>query len=401
MTSAAREGQPGGLRARLDGPLPDRRPAGGGPLVAICLATYDPPLDLLELQLASIAAQTHRDFVCVVSDDASPAPKVEALLRLTAGDPRFQVFRNERRLGFRGNFEACLARVPEGAQFVALADQDDRWYPGKLERCLAAFQPSVELVYSDVRVVTRDGRVVSDTFWTWRRNDPGDLGALLLLNAVPGAASVFRAGLLELVLPFPAATATPFHDHWIACVALAHGALAHVPAPLQDYRQHAGNALGHPGGGRATAGSWARTLWRERRRRGLRTTLRTELERLAATHRQDVRGLAELARTLALRVPSPAPAKARILARAAAADRSVTALLRLALRERLRQGPGRAAGPRLVAATVAARLLAVRDRLRGAPPPEDAGKGEAQARPAGTCPGPVAGTGAASAGAGR
>jgi hypothetical protein len=353
--------------------LPARRAASGRPLVAICLATHDPPLDLLEIQLASIAAQTHRELVCIVSDDASPPPKYEALLRLTAGDPRFHVFRSERRLGFRGNFEACLARVPEGVPFVALADQDDRWYPDKLERCLAAFRPGVELVYSDARVVTRDGRVISDTFWTWRRNDPDDLGALLLLNAVPGAAAVLRAGLLGLILPFPAATATPFHDHWIACVALARGTLARVDGPLQDYRQHEGNALGHPGAGRATAGSWARSLWRERGRRGLSTALRDELERLAAIHRQDVRALAELARALALRVPSPAPAKARILARAAAADRSVTALLRLALRERLRQGPGRAAGPRLVAATIAARILALRERLRGAPPPEGPG----------------------------
>ena len=41
------------------------------PLVAICMATYEPPPDLLRRQLDSMRAQTHANWVCVISDDCS------------------------------------------------------------------------------------------------------------------------------------------------------------------------------------------------------------------------------------------------------------------------------------------------------------------------------------------
>ncbi|MFL5826633.1 MAG: hypothetical protein ACJ76V_08940, partial [Thermoleophilaceae bacterium] len=51
----------------------DEPEPGTGPLVAICMATYEPPLDLFRRQMESIRAQTHRNWVCVISDDCSSA----------------------------------------------------------------------------------------------------------------------------------------------------------------------------------------------------------------------------------------------------------------------------------------------------------------------------------------
>src|SRR4051794_24936017 len=42
-----------------------------GPLVAIAMATYEPPPELLRAQVESIRAQTHTDWICVISDDCS------------------------------------------------------------------------------------------------------------------------------------------------------------------------------------------------------------------------------------------------------------------------------------------------------------------------------------------
>ncbi len=53
-------------------PIPLEEPEPGvGPLVAICMATHEPPPELLRRQLDSIRAQTHRNWVCVISDDCS------------------------------------------------------------------------------------------------------------------------------------------------------------------------------------------------------------------------------------------------------------------------------------------------------------------------------------------
>lgn len=61
-------------RLTLAGPAAEPVPAppGAGPdLVAICMATHDPPRDLFARQVESIRAQTHADWVCVISDDRS------------------------------------------------------------------------------------------------------------------------------------------------------------------------------------------------------------------------------------------------------------------------------------------------------------------------------------------
>ena len=42
------------------------------------MATYEPPAELLERQLESLRAQTHTDWICVISDDASEPGGVRA-----------------------------------------------------------------------------------------------------------------------------------------------------------------------------------------------------------------------------------------------------------------------------------------------------------------------------------
>src|SRR4051812_23757877 len=83
-----------------------------GPLVAICMATYEPPLDLFERQLESIRGQTHRNWVCVVSDDCSAPERFAAIEAAIDGDPRFVVSRSPERLGFYRNFQRALAMAP-------------------------------------------------------------------------------------------------------------------------------------------------------------------------------------------------------------------------------------------------------------------------------------------------
>ncbi len=213
-------------------------------LVAICMATYDPPLDLLERQVDSIRAQTHGNWICIVSDDCSSPQRFEALRRVLGDDPRFIVSRSARRRGFYQNFERALAMVPPRADYVALADQDDRWHPEKLKTLLEAIG-GAELAYSDSRVVNSDGELISDTYWGKRRNNHTDLLSLLVANSVSGAGMLFRRELLDRALPFPPPQFAHFHDHWIALTALSLGEVVFVDRPLYDYVQHGQAALGH------------------------------------------------------------------------------------------------------------------------------------------------------------
>ena len=113
-------------------------PERAGGRVAICMATYEPPADLLRIQLDSIRDQTHGNWVCVISDDCSSEESFARLRELTDGDARFAVSRSTERLGFYRNFERALSMAPAAADFVSYCDQDDRWHPNKLARCSGA-----------------------------------------------------------------------------------------------------------------------------------------------------------------------------------------------------------------------------------------------------------------------
>ncbi len=230
----------------VEAPADLDRPAfrGEGPRVAICMATWEPPGELLERQLASLRQQTHANWVCLISDDASSDEGFGRIRGLIEDDPRFVVSRSPERLGFYRNFERALAMAPRDADFVALCDQDDRWRPDKLARLLNSIG-GAQLVYSDSRIITPSGEVVRPSFWTERRNNYTNFASLLLANSVTGAASLFRRELLDDALPLPPRLAKEYHDHWLAVVALARGEIAYVDEPLWDYVQHDATVIGH------------------------------------------------------------------------------------------------------------------------------------------------------------
>jgi glycosyltransferase involved in cell wall biosynthesis len=216
-------------------------PEGG---VAICMGTHNPPLELFERQVESIRSQTHRRWLCLISDDGSTPEALDGIRRILADDARFALFPAQRRRGFYANYERVLSLVPRSAAHVALCDQDDRWYPEKLELLLGALGNRHTLAYSDMRIVTPAGERLSDTYWKHRRNNWSDLGTLLLGNTITGAASLFRRSLLDYALPFPPRVGRAFHDHWLAVVALACGDVSYVDRPLHDYVQHPGVVIG-------------------------------------------------------------------------------------------------------------------------------------------------------------
>jgi glycosyltransferase involved in cell wall biosynthesis len=293
----------------------------GGPLVAICMATYEPPLELFRRQVESIRAQTHGSWVCVISDDCSSARAFAALAEVVGDDPRFVISRSPRRLGFYGNFERALSLAPEAARYVAMADQDDRWLPEKLETLVARIGDS-QLIYSDARVVRADGEVVSETYWSRRRNNHSDVLSLLVANAVTGAASLFRRDLLDYALPFPPAQFAHFHDHWIGLTALALGDIAFCDRPLYDYVQHGDASLGHAAANRMPA---------LRERLGsLRRDPRERVRMWRMHYFVDVCRLMQFATVLQMRCGERmAPGKRRVLDRFLRTDRSLPALARL------------------------------------------------------------------------
>ncbi len=215
------------------------------PLVAICMAAYNPPLEYFRREIDSILHQNYTNWICIINDDCS-RPEIFGQMQAILGvDRRFKIFRNMSNEGFYHNFERCLSYVPAQASFIALSDQDDIWHEDKLSRLLSQFDDKTLLVYSDMNIVNEKEEKIHSTYWTTRRNNYTGLDLLILANTVTGAASMFRKELLELLLPFPEKIGDAYHDNFIACVALSLGKIKYVDFPLYDYRQHSQNIFGH------------------------------------------------------------------------------------------------------------------------------------------------------------
>jgi glycosyltransferase involved in cell wall biosynthesis len=310
-------------------PVPDAQPvpvkwhAGTG-RVAICMTASNPSPDIFIKQIESIQKQTYPNWVCIISDDASSPVSRSTIRDAIKGDDRFTLIENETRLGFYRNFERALRFTPADADFIALSDHDDLWFPDKIEALLAEFQEDTQLVYSDMKLIDPADQVVAETFWTSRKNNYRNLATLFFANTITGAASMFRAALLPILLPFPERVIDAYHDHWLGLTALVKGKIRFINRPLYGYRQHGSNVIGHR---------------IEQRYPGLLHSLKAiarsgcDRMKLQALGREILGEAVQayphiihkivLAKTLLLRQPDARPSKKRILRRIARFERSL------------------------------------------------------------------------------
>lgn len=221
--------------------------------VSVVLCTYNGERWLPELW-RSLLAQARVPDQIVVRDDAS-GDGTFALLRKLAEEAqargiRVVLARNERNLGFVGNFEAALADAT--GEVVFLCDQDDVWHPQKIALMLESFEqrPGLLLLHSDARLVDEAGHNMHcglfEALEVTRRerallHSGRAFDALLRRNLATGATLAFRLSLLNGVAPFPPEWV---HDEWLAIIAAAMGEVDCLEQPLIDYRQHGGNQIG-------------------------------------------------------------------------------------------------------------------------------------------------------------
>ncbi|MFT4918317.1 MAG: glycosyltransferase involved in cell wall biosynthesis, partial [Zhongshania aliphaticivorans] len=98
------------------------------PKISVAMCTYNGERFLAE-QLDSILNQTYKNIELVVVDDVSTDGTLRLLDEYAARDGRIRVIRNSENIGFVRNFEKAMGAC--SGEFIALADQDDIWFPEK------------------------------------------------------------------------------------------------------------------------------------------------------------------------------------------------------------------------------------------------------------------------------
>lgn|GEM_PF-1154849 len=111
------------------------------PKISVILPTYN-RRTILPRTIASVIGQDEPDFELIVIDDCSTDDTAAYLDSLD--DPRIRVLRPQRNLGTAGarNFGLAEAR----AEFIALLDDDDVYFPHRLSTPLAIFARKSDVV---------------------------------------------------------------------------------------------------------------------------------------------------------------------------------------------------------------------------------------------------------------
>lgn len=216
--------------------------------IDILLATFNGELYIDSL-LDSICTQTYTAWRLLIRDDCSSDCTTIKIKSFTDRHPnKVIVLDNEnKRLGVVGNFNALLNK--SSAQYVMFADQDDVWLPNKIELTLSK---AIEcdnnmplLVHTDLCVVDKNLRQLSDSLWSYQAIDPTravKLKDLMVQNVVTGCTMLINRSLAEIAMPIP--DESKMHDWWIAMVAVAFGKIEFIPQSTILYRQHDNNDTG-------------------------------------------------------------------------------------------------------------------------------------------------------------
>lgn len=210
------------------------------PLVSIALTTFN-GAGLIKEQVDSLLVQTYQNFEIVISDDGSEKETIDILNNYVANDNRIRWSRSPLERGYRKNTENAISLCK--GEIIFLCDQDDTWYPERLQLHVEAYRdPSVQWVFN--RLVITDSvnnpiGYIEDTMPDYYRHKT--MLENIWGSCIGGAMTSYRADLVKKVLPIP--SYAPAHDSWIQ-FAIYPAKSLFIDKVLQTYRQHNSNQVG-------------------------------------------------------------------------------------------------------------------------------------------------------------
>ena len=153
------------------------------PKVTVVIPTFN-RAQLVTHAIDSVLAQTFQDFELIVVDDRSTDNTAE-ILRSKYGERITLVSSEVKFLPIARNTGIKLAK----GEYIALLDDDDYWYPTKLEKQVALLEsssPAIGLIYCSNDVIV-DGKVSNEKYIASQRGNV--FKTLLLENVITGSAS--------------------------------------------------------------------------------------------------------------------------------------------------------------------------------------------------------------------
>lgn len=207
------------------------------PLISVALCSYN-GAKFLKQQLDSILEQTYPNLEILIVDDCSVDSTVSILRDYESKYDNIKVYINKSNKGVNRNFSKAIELCR--GEFIAISDQDDIWFPNKIEEAYKRMQNDVLMVYSNSLLIDEDGNSINRLMFgnntLYSGDDPRSLS---LLNNIAGHTMMFKAELKDDILPIPRHC---HYDWWIGFVAVNAGYIECLDSPFVMHRVHSTSA---------------------------------------------------------------------------------------------------------------------------------------------------------------
>ena len=219
--------------------------------VLVLLSTYNGKQYLRE-QLDSLYAQEGVEMNLLVRDDGSKDSTFSILEEYKSKYGRMDIIKGQN-VGAGPSFlELIKIAMSDYStyEYYAFCDQDDVWFPNKLQTGVKALDSSdnkLKMFFSGVIDTDTNLNTISGPTGKMMNS----FGANLVANHILGCTMMFNRALLEEInkiniVPFSIDKGKiPIHDGWAAFVAyILNADVFYDPTPLMFYRQHGNNVIG-------------------------------------------------------------------------------------------------------------------------------------------------------------
>lgn len=220
--------------------------------ISIAMTTYNGE-KFVEKQLRSIFTQTRQPDEIIICDDCSKDHTLEIVRRIVAeygAEGRVRLVENQQNLGYIRNFYQAIGMT--SGDYLFLADQDDEWYPHKLERVLevmeetgaAAICTGFDLIDENSNPITDADQFRIDRLIQNARPGlmPITFHQLMFRNLVPGCTYCCTRKAVLVYLEIQNQTLA--HDYQIMLVGSLLGKVYFLNEKTISYRLHSSNTIG-------------------------------------------------------------------------------------------------------------------------------------------------------------
>lgn len=208
--------------------------------ISIAMATYNGEKYLLE-QLQSFCKQSVLPTELVIYDDCSTDRTCEKIEEFSNTAPfKIKLIKGEKNIGgsVRDGYGLSFSKAAENCNgdYIFFSDQDDVWFPNKIEKHLEIYKQNPNISF-----ITSRPHNVDENLNELPNKTTNPFQDLLTQKFVMGCCSSGKKEFFKLMLPIEAGIS---HDWWATVCAVSINQFYETDEELQYYRYHQNQTSG-------------------------------------------------------------------------------------------------------------------------------------------------------------